>query len=89
MNSSAELEPLLRVPQLHPSHVRKQAAWLRKRSRQCSDLADTSLTTDARQVFDSLAQELGREADQLEDALAAIRRIYGEDAGPELEAAGN
>lgn len=80
MISAAELEPLLRIPEFHPTHVRKQAASLRQRSRQCAELADTSLTVDARQVFASLAEDLGKEADQLEDALVAMQRIFGESA---------
>lgn len=86
MMNSAELEPLLRIPELQPSHVRRQAATLRQRSRQCIDLADTSITADAKQVFSSLAHDLGREADQLEDVLVAIQRIYGEAA--DTDAAG-
>lgn len=45
---------------------------LRQRSRLCSDLANTSLTAEARTVFSSLAEELGKEADQIEGALGAI-----------------
>jgi hypothetical protein len=77
MMMQVEVEPLMQVARVQPEDVRSKARSLRQQSRQCSDLAETSVTADAQQVLAARAQELHREADQIEHALLTIGRLYG------------
>ena len=61
-----------------PAQIRRKASLLRHRSRQCDDLAEDCLTDGGKQALQSMAREFGREADELENALQTIRRLYAE-----------
>lgn len=69
---SSLAEPEAQLHELEPALLQEQADTLRQRSRLCSDLANTSLTAEARNVLSSLAEELCKEADQLDDVLGAM-----------------
>ena len=77
MASAAELEPLKRVAGLPPPEVLTKAQSIRSRSRQCAELAESCITAEGRAVLSGLATQLGKEADELEKAVLAVRRSYG------------
>ena len=67
-----------------PAEIRRKASLLRDRSRKCDDLASNCLTDGGKQALQSMAREFGREADELENALQTIRRLYAETFDNEL-----
>lgn len=73
-----DLAPLKQLVKFRPAQVRSRAGKLRQRSVECADLAVSCVTLDARRVLSTIAQDLEREADELEATLRLIRRLYSE-----------
>jgi hypothetical protein len=70
-----ESQPRMDVAAERPDQLESRARSLRERSLQCSELAETSVTPEAKEVLSSMAVDLEREAEELERALVEMRRV--------------
>lgn len=57
------------------AEIERRADELRRRARQCRDLADSALSDEGKATLSELAFSFQSEANQLEQLLAADRRV--------------
>ncbi len=76
--SEIEIAPLKSILERRRAKVHTGVLKLRQRSRDCADLAASSVTLEGRRILSTLAEKLEREADELETTVAVIGRVQRE-----------